>query len=116
MISHKHYYCTNCHYHGPETLRMTYKFEIILPPKCPICYKTSTYNDILEYQLQDDATTYGGISHNEYTLEEYLVETLYNYDEDEYEENVKTLLNQPHLEQLNQMLKNSGIKPIKTLK
>lgn len=76
MISYKHYYCTNCHYHGPEIIRMTYKFEIILKPHCPNCDKVSTYNDILEYHLQDDDTEYGGIGHTDYRLEEYLGETL----------------------------------------
>lgn len=112
MISYKHYYCTNCHYHGPETIRMTYRFEIILKPHCPKCNNISTYNDILEYHLQDDGTEFGGIGHTDYTLQEYLVETLYNYDEEKYEEDVKNLLNEPSLTQLNQLLKNSGIKPI----
>ena len=91
---------------------MTYRFEIILKPHCPKCNNISTYNDILEYHLQDDGTEFGGIGHTDYTLQEYLVETLYNYDEEKYEEDVKNLLNEPSLTQLNQLLKNSGIKPI----
>lgn len=112
MISYKHYYCTNCHYHGPETIRMTSKLQIILKPHCPKCNKVSTYNDILDYPLQDDDTEYGGIGHMGYTLEEYLGETLYNYDEEKYKDDVNTLLNDPDLTKLNQLLKNSGIKPI----
>lgn len=112
MISYKHYYCTNCHYHGPETIRYTHQFKMIAKPHCPNCDKVSTYNDILDYILQDDDTEYGGIGHTDYTLEEYLVDTLYNYDEEKYEEDVKTLLNDPSLTKLNQLLKNSRIKPI----
>ena len=45
----------------------------------------------------------GGISHSEYTLDEYLDET--NSD-------VDSLLNEPNLKKLNNLLIKSGIKPI----
>ena len=66
----------------------------------------------MDYPLQDDDTEYGGIGHTDYTLEEYLGETLYDYDEEKYENDVNTLLNEPDFAKLNQLLKNSGIKPI----
>lgn len=60
----------------------------------------------LEYKLEDDTTVEtGGISHSEYTLEEFLGETdlLDNKDE---------LLSDPELKLLNENLKDAGIKTI----
>ena len=60
----------------------------------------------LDYKLEDDLSIEtGGISHSEYTLEEFLGETdlLDNKDE---------LLTDPELKLLNELLKDAGIKTI----
>lgn len=60
----------------------------------------------LDYRLADDTTVEtGGISHSEYTLEEFLGETDLLDKKDE-------LLTEPELKLLNQHLKNAGIKTI----
>lgn len=73
-------------------------------------YKTTKdnyYNDLLNYKLEDDETEVGGISFEGYTLKDYLEETGLIKDIDQ-------LLNEPNLSTLNEHLKESGIKPIKT--
>lgn len=60
----------------------------------------------LTYKLENDTTVEtGGISHSEYTLEEFLSET-------DLLENKEELLTEPELKLLNQHLKNAGIKTI----
>lgn len=65
------------------------------------------YNDLLNYKLEDDETEVGGISFDGYTLKDYLEETGLIKDVDQ-------LLFEPDLTTLNNHLKESGIKPIKT--
>lgn len=65
------------------------------------------YNDLLNYKLEDDETEVGGISFDGYTLKDYLEETGLIKDIDQ-------LLFEPDLTTLNNHLKESGIKPIKT--
>lgn len=65
------------------------------------------YNDLLNYKLEDDETEVGGISFDCYTLKDYLEETGLIKDIDQ-------LLFEPDLTTLNNHLKESGIKPIKT--
>ena len=103
MLQTKHYYCSNCNYHGDQELQVTNKSEILLNPPCPVCKQNEFYHDILDYKLKDDDSEIGGISHSEYTLEEYLDET--NSD-------VDSLLSEPNLKKLNNLLIKSGIKPI----
>ena len=103
MLQTKHYYCSNCNYHGDQEVQVTNKSEILLNPPCPVCKQNTFYYDILDYKLKDDDSEIGGISHSEYTLEEYLDET--NSD-------VDSLLSEPNLETLNSLLVKSGIKPI----
>lgn len=103
MLQTKHYYCSNCNYHGDQELQITNKSEILLNPPCPVCNQKTFYNNILDYKLKDDDSDKGGISHSEYILDEYLDET--NSD-------VDSLLNEPNLETLNNLLVKSGIKPI----
>lgn len=103
MLQTKHYYCSNCNYHGDQELQVTNKSEILLNPPCPVCKQNSFYNNILDYKLKDDDSENGGISHSEYTLEEYLYET---------DIDVHSLLNEPNLETLNNLLIESGIQPI----
>lgn len=103
MLQTKHYYCSNCNYHGDQELQVTNKSEILLNPPCPVCKQNAFYNNILDYKLKDDNSDKGGISHSEYTLDEYLDET--NSD-------VDSLLNEPNLKKLNNLLVKSGIKPI----
>lgn len=62
---------------------------------------------MLNYKLEDDETEVGGISFEGYTLKDYLEETGLIKDIDQ-------LLNEPNLSTLNEYLKESGIKPIKT--
>ena len=102
MLQTKHYYCSNCNYHGDQELQITNKSEILLNPPCPVC-KQNVYYDILDYKLKDDDSENGGISHSEYTLEEYLYETYID---------IHSLLNEPNLETLNSLLMESGIEPI----
>lgn len=60
----------------------------------------------LDYKLEDDTTVEtGGISHNEYTLEEFL-------DETDLLENKEELLTEEGLTTLNGYLKDAGIKTI----
>lgn len=103
MLQTKHYYCSNCNYHGDQELQVTNKSEILLNPPCPVCKQNDFYYDILDYKLKDDDSENGGISHSEYTLEEYLYETYID---------IHTLLNEPNLETLNNLLIESGIQPI----
>lgn len=103
MLQTKHYYCSNCNYHGDQELQITNKSEILLNPPCPVCNQSAFYNNILDYKLKDDDSENGGISHSEYTLEEYLYETYID---------VHSLLNEPNLETLNNLLIESGIQPI----
>lgn len=103
MLQTKHYYCSNCNYHGDQELQVTNKSEILLNPPCPVCKQNAFYNNILDYKLKDDDSDKGGISHSEYTLDEYLDET--NSD-------VDSLLSEPNLKKLNNLLVKSGIKPI----
>ena len=103
MLQTKHYYCSNCNYHGDQELQVTNKSEILLNPPCPVCKQNAFYYDILDYKLKDDDSDKGGISHSEYTLDEYLDET--NSD-------VDSLLSEPNLKKLNNLLVKSGIKPI----
>lgn len=103
MLQTKHYYCSNCNYHGDQELQITNKSEILLNPPCPVCKQNDFYYDILDYKLKDDDSENGGISHSEYTLEEYLYETYID---------VHSLLNEPNLETLNNLLIESGIQPI----
>ena len=103
MLVSKHYYCSNCNYHGEQEIQITNKSEVLISPKCPVCKHTESYNDILDYRLQDDNTEPGGIAHSEYTLGEYIQET-----------DIDAKLNENNLKTLNQCLKSSGIKPIPT--
>lgn len=103
MLQTKHYYCSNCNYHGDQELQITNKSEILLNPPCPVCKQNTFYYDILDYKLKDDDSDKGGVSHSEYTLDEYLDET--NSD-------VDSLLSEPNLKKLNNLLVKSGIKPI----
>lgn len=103
MLETRHYYCSNCNYHGDQELQITNKSEILLNPPCPVCNQNSFYHNILDYKLKDNNSDKGGISHSEYTLDEYLDET--NSD-------VDSLLNEPNLKKLNTLLIKSGIKPI----
>lgn len=103
MLQTKHYYCSNCNYHGDQELQITNKSEILLNPPCPVCNQNSFYNNILDYKLKDNDSDKGGISHSEYTLDEYLDKT--NSD-------VDSLLNEPNLETLNNLLIESGVQPI----
>ena len=103
MLETRHYYCSNCNYHGDQELQITNKSEILLNPPCPVCKQNDFYYDILDYKLKDDNSENGGISHSEYTLEEYLYETYID---------IHTLLNEPNLETLNSLLMESGIQPI----
>ena len=103
MLQTKHYYCSNCNYHGDQELQITNKSEILLNPPCPVCKQNAFYYNILDYKLKDDDSDKGGISHSEYTLDEYLDET--NSD-------VDSLLSEPNLKKLNNLLVKSGIKPI----
>jgi hypothetical protein len=103
MLQTKHYYCSNCNYHGDQELQITNKSEILLNPPCPVCKQNDFYYDILDYKLKDDDSENGGISHSEYTLEEYLYETYID---------IHSLLNEPNLETLNNLLIESGIQPI----
>lgn len=103
MLQTKHYYCSNCNYHGDQELQITNKSEILLNPPCPVCNQKTFYHNILDYKLKDDDSDKGGISHSEYTLDEYLDET--NSD-------VDSLLSEPNLKKLNNLLIKSGIKPI----
>jgi len=112
MLIKKHYYCSNCNYHGDQEIQVTNKMELLKKPKCPKCQSRDFYFDILEFPLKDDASQTGGIPHNEYTLEEYLRESLYDGNDNLYNEKVSKILNQNDLHDLNQQLKQSGIKPI----
>lgn len=103
MLDIRHYYCSNCNYHGDQELQITNKSEILLNPPCPVCKQNEFYHDILDYKLKDDDSENGGISHSEYTLEEYLYETYID---------THSLLNEPNLETLNNLLIESGIQPI----
>lgn len=103
MLETRHYYCSNCNYHGDQELQVTNKSEILLNPPCPVCKQNAFYHNILDYKLKDNNSDKGGISHSEYTLDEYLDET--NSD-------VDSLLNEPNLKKLNTLLIKSGIKPI----
>lgn len=103
MLDIRHYYCSNCNYHGDQELQITNKSEILLNPPCPLCNQKTFYHNILDYKLKDDDSDKGGISHSEYTLDEYLDET--NSD-------VDSLLSEPNLKKLNNLLVKSGIKPI----
>lgn len=103
MLETRHYYCSNCNYHGDQELQITNKSEILLNPPCPVCKQNDFYYDILDYKLKDDNSENGGISHSEYTLEEYLYETYID---------IHTLLNETNLETLNSLLMESGIQPI----
>ena len=103
MLDIRHYYCSNCNYHGDQELQITNKSEILLNPPCPVCNQNVFYHNILDYKLKDDDSDNGGISHSEYTLDEYLDET--NSD-------VDSLLSEPNLKKLNSLLVKSGIKPI----
>lgn len=103
MLETRHYYCSNCNYHGDQELQITNKSEILLNPPCPVCKQNDFYYDILDYKLKDDNSENGCISHSEYTLEEYLYETYID---------IHTLLNEPNLETLNSLLMESGIQPI----
>ena len=103
MLETRHYYCSNCNYHGDQELQVTNKSEILLNPPCPVCKQNDFYYDILDYKLKDDNSENGGISHSEYTLEEYLYETYID---------IHTLLNEPNLETLNSLLMESGIQQI----
>ena len=103
MLVSKHYYCSNCNYHGDQEVQITNKSELLVSPKCPVCQNKESYKDILDYHLQDDNGELGGISHSEYTLGEYIQET-----------DIDAKLNENNLQTLNQCLKSSGIKPIPT--
>ena len=103
MLETRHYYCSNCNYHGDQELQITNKSEILLNPPCPVCKQNNFYYNILGYKLKDDDSENGGISHSEYTLEEYLYETYID---------IHTLLNESNLETLNSLLIKSGIQPI----
>ena len=112
MLIKKHYYCSNCNYHGDQEIQVTNKMELLKKPKCPECQSRDFYFDILTFPLKDDNSETGNIPHNEYTLDEYLHETLYDENNDLYNEKVSQILNQKDLHDLNQQLKQSGIKPI----
>lgn len=112
MLIKKHYYCSNCNYHGDQEIQVTNKMELLKKPKCPTCQSRDFYFDILEFPLKDDNSETGGIPHSEYTLDEYLYESLYDGNDDSYNEKVSKILNQSDLHNLNQQLKQSGIKPI----
>lgn len=103
MLQTRHYYCSNCNYHGDQELQVTNKSEILLNPSCPVCKQNEFYYNILDYKLKDDESEIGGISHSEYTLDEFLHEINTNID---------SLLNEPNLETLNNLLNKSGIQPI----
>lgn len=103
MLDIRHYYCSNCNYHGDQELQITNKSEILLNPPCPVCNQNEFYHNILDYKLKDYDSEIVGISHSEYTLDEYLDKT--NSD-------VDSLLNEPNLKKLNNLLVKSGIKPI----
>lgn len=103
MLDIRHYYCSNCNYHGDQELQITNKSEILLNPSCPVCKQNEFYHNILDYKLKDDDSDKGGISHSEYTLDEYL---------DENNLDVDSLLSEPNLKKLNNLLIKSGIKPI----
>ena len=103
MLETRHYYCSNCNYHGDQELQVTNKSEILLNPPCPVCKQNAFYHNILDYKLKDDNSDKGGVSHSEYTLEEYLYETYID---------IHSLLNEPNLETLNSLLIESGIQPI----
>lgn len=112
MLVSKHYYCSNCNYHGDQEIQVTNKMELLKKPKCPSCQSRDFYFDILEFSLKDDTSESGGIPHSEYTLDEYLHEYLYDVNENLYNEKISKILNQKDLHDLNQELKQSGIKPI----
>ena len=123
MLIKKHYYCSNCNYHGDQEIQITNKMELLKKPKCPECQSRHFYFDILTFPLKDDDSETGGIPHSEYTLDDYLREMLYedlyedksdNTEENEitYTQKVFKILNQTDLHDLNQELKQSGIKPI----
>ena len=112
MLIKKHYYCSNYNYHGDQEIQVTNKMELLKKPKCPTCQSRDFYFNILEFPLKDDASETGGIPHNKYTLDEYLYETLYDGNDNLYNEKVSQILNQDDLHDLNQQLKQSGIKPI----
>ena len=119
MLVSKHYYCSNCNYHGDQEIQVTNKMELLKKPKCPTCQSRDFYLDILEFPLKDDVSETGGIPHSEYTLDEYLGECFYDYkfdknqkNDDLFNEKVSKMLNQNDLHDLNQQLKQSGIKPI----
>ena len=112
MLIKKHYYCSNCNYHGDQEIQITNKMELLKKPKCSTCQSRDFYFDILEFPLKDDASETGGIPNNEYTLDEYLRESLYDGNDNLYNEKVSKILNQKDLHDLNQQLKKSGIKPI----
>lgn len=112
MLIKKHYYCPNCNYHGDQEIQVTNKMELLKKPKCPTCQSRDFYFDILEFSLKNDNSQSGGIPHSEYTLDEYLHESFYDGNDDLYNEKVSKILNQNDLHDLNQQLKQSGIKPI----
>lgn len=118
MLIKKHYYCSNCNYHGDQEIQVTNKMELLKKPKCPECQSRDFYFDILTFPLKDDDSETGGIPYTEYTLNDYLREMLYedkaNKEENEitYTQKVFKILNQTDLHDLNQELKQSGIKPI----
>ena len=112
MLIKKHYYCSNCNHHGEQEIQVTNKMELLKKPKCPSCQSRDFYFNILEFPLKDDNSETGGIPHSEYTLDEYLHESLYDGNNDLYNEKISKILNQPNLHDLNQQLKQSGIKTI----
>lgn len=69
--------------------------------------KDNYHSNLLKYQLEDDESEVGGISFEGYTLKDYLEETGLIKDVDK-------LLFEPNLTTLNNHLKESEIKPIKT--
>lgn len=119
MLIKKHYYCSNCNYHGDQEIQVTNKMELLKKPKCPECQSRDFYFDILTFQLKDDDSEKGGIPHSKYNLDDYLREMLYEDKSDNtkkneitYTQKVFKILNQTDLHDLNQELKQSGIKPI----
>ena len=54
MLKTRHYYCSNCNYHGDQELQITNKSEILLNPSCPVCNQNEFYYNILDYKLKDD--------------------------------------------------------------
>ena len=112
MLIKKHYYCSNCNDHDDQEIQVTNKMELLKKPKCPTCQSRDFYFDILEFPLKDDTSESGGIPHTEYTLDEYLNESFYDGNDDLYNEKISKILNQKDLHDLNQKLKQSGIKPI----